>query len=196
MKQILLAILATVSSLCMNAEVLDWNIWDGTKLRIDVPTDGTITFCNPSLLEINWEDMALVVRLYEKTDVDEGQVKMNLYRKANGFNMFHTAEGKLKVKGYDAYTLEGTLPDGSRALLCDMVSKKRNLVISITVNYLFGNRETAEDIIKSFGDGVTKDKPKKKQKIQSKEKAIEQQKELRKQQELEKLRREGELHET
>ncbi|MBR6432517.1 MAG: hypothetical protein IKS64_06660, partial [Muribaculaceae bacterium] len=77
-----------------------------------------------------------------------------------------------------------TMPDGTRAVIADLISKKQDLIVEITVNYLYGNREMVDDMIKSFAENKEQ-KPnhaKPKQKVQSREKAkIEEQQ--RKQQE-------------
>ncbi len=80
--------------------------------------------------------------------------------------------GKMKVKGFKAFDIEGTMPDGSRAIIADLVSKKRNLVVEVTVNYLYGNREVVEDVIKSVTEGSKQpNKQKHRQRVQSKEDA-------------------------
>ena len=59
------------------------------------------------------------------------------------------------------------------------MSKKKDIVAEVTINYLYGNREVVEDIIKSFT--TVKQKPNKEQKrqrIQSKEDADKQDKQL------------------
>ena len=65
------------------------------------------------------------------------------------------------------------MPDGSRAIIADLVSKHQNLIVEITVNYLYGNREIVEDMIKSFAENKTKqlNHERKRQKVQPKQKA-------------------------
>ena len=60
----------------------------------------------------------------------------------------------------------------SRAIIADIVSKHQNLIIEVTVNYLYGNRETVEDMIKSFAENKTQqpNHERKRQKVQSKQK--------------------------
>ena len=66
------------------------------------------------------------------------------------------------------------MPDGSRGIIADLVSNRQNLIIEITVNYIYGNREAVEDMIKSFSDDPNwkpgKQK-KKQQRVQSKQDA-------------------------
>ena len=75
------------------------------------------------------------------------------------------------------------MPDGSHTLLANLVCNNRDLMVSVTVNYLLGNIEEAEDIVKSFTIGKQKAKKEKKQKIQSAEdaKAVEEAEAKRKQ---------------
>jgi hypothetical protein len=88
--------------------------------------------------------------------------------------MYDLSNGKIKVKGFKkTYSIYGTMPDGSRAVIADIVSKHQNLIIEVTVNYLYGNREAVEDMIKSFAENKDK-KPnheRKRQKVQTKQDA-------------------------
>lgn len=88
------------------------------------------------------------------------------------------------------------MPDGSRAVIADIVSKHQNLIIEVTVNYLYGNREAVEDMIKSFAENKTQqpNHERKRQKVQTKQKAKrEQQKE---QQETKKPARNEKLYDA
>ena len=119
--------------------------------------------------------MVMTVQLYSQDKGDEKKMlNENLLRKARGYNMYDLHEGKIKVKGFKkTYSIDGTMPDGSRAIIADLVSKHQNLIVEVTVNYLFGNRETVEDMIKSFAENKTQ-KPnheRKRQKVQTKQKA-------------------------
>ena len=79
--------------------------------------------------------------------------------------MYEVKKTKIKVKNFDTYAVEGIMPDGTRGLLVNLVSKKSELVVQIVVNYLFGNRE------KSFAENPDR-KPNhetRKQKIQKRD---------------------------
>ena len=91
------------------------------------------------------------------------------------------------------------MPDGSRCVLANLVSKQSDLVVQISINYYYGNREEVDDIIKSFAENDQKqpNREKRKQKVQSKDDAEKQaQKKLEEQKKLqEKLRKEREEQE-
>ncbi len=153
--------------------------WSRYNLSFETPEDGFVTFNTPTRFEVQWEDMVMTVQLYSKDRGDEKQMLTeNLQRKALGYNMYDLKNGKLKVKGFKkTYSIEGTMPDGSRAIIADLVSKQQNLIVEVTVNYLYGNRETVEDMIKSFAENK-KQQPnheRKRQKVQTKKKAKQQQ---------------------
>ena len=136
--------------------------WSRYNLSFETPEDGFVTFNTPTRFEVQWEDMVMTVQLYSKDRGDEKQMLTeNLQRKALGYNMYDLKNGKLKVKGFKkTYSIEGMMPDGSRAIIADLVSKQQNLIVEVTVNYLYGNRETVEDMIKSFAENK-KQQPKK-----------------------------------
>ena len=167
-------ILSAMASTAVNASVLTWSIHN---LTFEVPDGGTVTYNSPTHFEIMWQDLALVIEIYGKEGALEDIVKNNLLRRANGYNMYDTQVGKLKVKGFKCHTLTGTMPDGTHTLLANLVCNKKDLLVSVTVNYLLGNIEEAEDIVKSFTIGKQKLKKEKKQKIQSEEDAIAKEKE-------------------
>ena len=153
--------------------------WSRYNLSFETPEDGFVTFNTPTRFEVQWEDMVMTVQLYSKDRGDEKQMLTeNLQRKALGYNMYDLKNGKIKVKGFKkTYSIEGTMPDGSRAIIADLVSKQQNLIVEVTVNYLYGNRETVEDMIKSFAENK-KQQPnheRKRQKVQTKKKAKQQQ---------------------
>lgn len=155
-----------------DATIYTWSRYD---LSFETPDDGFVTYNSNTRFEIQWEDMVMTVQLYSQDKGDEKKMlNENLLRKARGYNMYDLHEGKIKVKGFKkTYSIDGTMPDGSRAIIADLVSKHQNLIVEITVNYLFGNRETVEDMIKSFAENKTQ-KPnheRKRQKVQTKQKA-------------------------
>jgi len=149
--------------------------WSRYNLSFETPDGGFVTFNSPTRFEVQWEDMVMTVQLYSKDRGDEKKMlNENLQRKALGFSMYDLHDGKIKVKGFKkTYSIDGTMPDGSRAIIADLVSKKQNLIVEVTVNYLFGNRETVEDMIKSFAENKQQqpNHERKHQKVQPKHKA-------------------------
>ena len=161
-----------IGSTDADATIYTWSRYD---LSFETPDDGFVTYNSNTRFEIQWEDMVMTVQLYSQDKGDEKKMlNENLLRKARGYNMYDLHEGKIKVKGFKkTYSSDGTMPDGSRAIIADLVSKHQNLIVEVTVNYLFGNRETVEDMIKSFAENKTQ-KPnheRKRQKVQTKQKA-------------------------
>lgn len=154
------------------ATVYNWSKYD---LSFETPEDGFVVFNSPTRFEIQWEDMVMTVQLYSQDSGDEKKLLTeNLQRKAMGYNMYDLHDGKIKVKGFKkTYSIDGTMPDGSRAIIADLVSKHQNLIVEITVNYLYGNREIVEDMIKSFAENKTKqpNHEHKHQKVQPRHKA-------------------------
>lgn len=150
-------------------------VWSEHQLAFVVPDEGRVVYSTNDHMEIVWDDMAVTIQLFNKYGAEKDAVADELRRRAAGFNMFDINGGKLKVKGFEVCSLNGTLPDGSHALLANLVSKKKNLFVSVTINYLLGNIEEAEDIVKSFTTSTPKKKVKK-QKIQTAEDAIKQEK--------------------
>ena len=160
--------------------------WSRYNLSFETPEMGFVTYQSNTRFEIQWEDMVMTVQLYSKDKGDEKKMlNENLQRKALGYNMYDLHDGKIKVKGFKkTYSIDGTMPDGSRAIIADLVSKHQNLIIEITVVYLYGNRETVEDMIKSFAENK-KQQPnheRKRQKVQNKSKAKSEDKKNKKQQ--------------
>lgn len=157
--------------------------WSAHNLTFEVPDGGTVTYNSASHFEIMWHDMALVITLYNKQGVNDDNMQMDLARRANGYNMYECQPNKIKVKGFKCYSLTGTMPDGSHTLFANLVCKNRDLLVSVTVNYLLGSIEEAEDVVKSFAIGKQKAKKEKKQKVQSAEdaKAVEEAEAKRKQ---------------
>ena len=123
-----------------SATVYNWSRYD---LSFETPEGGFVTYNSPTRFEVQWEDMVMTVQLYSKDKGDEKKMlNENLQRKALGYSMYDLGQGKIKVKGFKkTYSIVGTMPDGSRAIIADLVSKRQNLIVEVTVNYLFGNRE-------------------------------------------------------
>lgn len=160
------------SGIAASATVYTWSRYN---LSFETPDGGFVTYNSPTRFEVQWEDMVMTVQLYSKDKGDEKKMlNENLQRKALGFSMYDLRDGKLKVKGFKkTYSIEGTMPDGSRAIIADLVSKKQNLIVEVTVNYLFGNRESVEDMVKSFAENKQQqpNHERKRQKVQNKRKA-------------------------
>ena len=190
---VLLMLLAT--NLPSQATVYNWSRYD---LSFETPDDGFVTFNSPTRFEVQWEDMVMTVQLYSQDKGDEKKMlNENLQRKALGYNMYDLHNGKIKVKGFKkTYSIDGTMPDGSRAIIADLVSKHQNLIVEVTVVYLYGNREIVEDMIKSFAENKSQkpNRERKRQKIQPKQKADKQQKD--KQQEQQRPQRKEKLYDA
>ena len=168
----LTAVLLLSGSVDAGATIYNWSRYD---LSFETPDNGFVTFNSPTRFEVQWEDMVMTVQLYSQDKGDEKKLLTeNLQRKALGYNMYDLHDGKIKVKGFKkTYSIDGTMPDGSRAIIADLVSKRQNLIVEVTVVYLYGNREIVEDMVKSFAENKTQ-KPnhdRKRQKVQSKQKA-------------------------
>ena len=81
--------------------------------------------------------------------------------------------GNEQIDGFKGFNLTGTLPDGSRACLTNVTSKKSNLLVQIEINYFLGDEARVDAILKSLTEGkpkATKEKKEKKekQKVQKK----------------------------
>ena len=194
----LLAILLLTCSLDASATIYNWSRYD---LSFETPDGGFVTFNSPTRFEVQWEDMVMTIQLYSQEKGDEKKMLTeNLQRKALGYSMYDLNNGKIKVKGFKkTYSIDGTMPDGSRAIIADIVSKHQNLIIEVTVNYLYGNREVVEDMIKSFAENKTKqpNHDRKRQKVQSKQEAErERQEQLKKEQQRKQPKRDEKLYDA
>ena len=179
------------------ATVYNWSRYD---LTFETPEGGFVTYNSNTRFEIQWEDMVMTVQLYSQDKGNEKKMLTeNLQRKALGYSMYDLHDGKLKVKGFKkTYSIDGTMPDGSRAVIADLVSKHQNLIIEITVNYLYGNREIVEDMIKSFAENK-KQQPnheRKRQRVQTKQDADRQQDKIKKQQQQQRPARKEKLYDA
>lgn len=143
--------------------------WSKYNLNFSVPDGGYELMSTSTHYERQWEDMLLTVHLYTKDPSGKKDIyTTTLQRKAADFNMYEVKNTKIKVKNFDTYAVEGIMPDGTRGLLVNLVSKKSELVVQIVFNYLFGNREAVEEVVKSFAENPDR-KPnheERKQKIQ------------------------------
>lgn len=168
MKRLLLlaitAILAS-TSIIAHAELFTWS---KHNLTFEVPEGGRVTYSSPSTFEIQWYDFTLLIKLYDKSEADDDYMKYAINRTASGYNMFDTDMNKAKMDGFKGYTLTGTLPDGSRASITNVASKKADFAMQVEMNYLAENSKIAEDILKSFKANKPQKIKKPKQKIQKK----------------------------
>ena len=182
-------------TLTVHSTVYTWSQYD---LTFETPEGGFVTYSSNTRFEIQWDEMVMTVQLYSKENDDEKKIiKENLHRKALDYSMFDLSDTKVKVKGFKSYALQGTMPDGTRAIIADLVSKKQNLIIEVTVNYLYGNREMVDDMIESFTEGKkTEAREKKPQRVQSKEDAEKQLQEQEKERQLQRDRNAGKLHDA
>ena len=161
-----MALIAVVIAAWLPAGAMIYT-WDRHNLAFEVPDGGFVTYNSNSHFEVRWDEMVVSITLYDKSYSTEEQIHDDLLRDAFGYNLYDTSEGKVKNKFFKGISIEGTMPDGSRARITSLSSKNTNLLVKVTVNYLYGNREMVDDIVKSFTEGA-KEIQKKKQK-QSKE---------------------------
>ena len=167
-----------------NARVYTWDKYD---IAFDAPEGGYVPFSffqDPSSAQVNWDEMVMTLQHYIKNDkTNKKNLEERLKSRAMGFNMYDTEIMKIKVKGFKCHALEGTMPDGTRCIIAYLVSDKTTTVIEVVINYLYGNQEVAEDIIKSFSEGNNQkpnEREKPKQKIQKKKDAEKEKQELEK----------------
>ncbi len=161
--------------------------WDKYDIAFDAPEGGHIPFNffqDPSSAQVNWDEMVMTLQHYIKNEnTTKKNLEERLKSRALGFNMYDTKMMKIKVKGFNSHALEGTMPDGTRCIIAYLVSEKTTTVLEIVVNYLYGNQEVVEEMIKSFSEGNDKkpnDREKPKQKIQKKKDADKEKEELKK----------------
>jgi hypothetical protein len=161
-------------ALCVVAVPVDARdlTWSKYNLNFAVPEGGTVGWNTSTYYEQAWEDMQLTIQLYAQDKNGSKDIyTQTLLRKAADFNMYDIKKGKVKVKDFKGYSVEGIMPNGTRCLLVNLVSKKSDLVVQVTINYLFGNREAVDDVIKSFAENKVQqpNHESKKQKIQKKQ---------------------------
>ena len=111
MKRFITYTLATLLTvLCCKGERFTWS---GHDLTFDVPEGGVVTYSSQSVFEIQWYDLTVLIRLYDKSQADDNYVKYALNKTAAGYNMYDTDMKKAKIDGCKGYSLTGTLPDGT-----------------------------------------------------------------------------------
>lgn len=185
MRHIVATILLAVLMSCGIESQASVFTWSKHNLTFEVPDNGMVTYNSNTRFEVSWEDMVMTIQLFAKDkDKKKDVYKTTLESLAMGYNMYDTKHGKIKVKGFDGYTLEGIMPDGSRCVLANLVSKQSDLVVQISINYYYGNREEVDNIIKSFAENDQKqpNREKRKQKVQSKDDAEKQAQKLQEEQ--------------
>lgn len=183
----IIALIAVTTLWCSskaNAKVYTWERYD---IAFDAPEGGQVPFSffhDPSSAQINWDEMVMTLQHYIKNEnTNKKALEERLKSRAMGFNMYDTKIMKIKVKGFNCHSLEGTMPDGTRCIIAYLVSEKTTTVIEVVVNYLYGNQEVVEEMIKSFSEGNNKkpnEREKPKQKIQKKKDADKEKQELEK----------------
>ena len=163
-RRMILATAAAVAMCVAHGETLTWQRYN---LTFEVPDGGYVTHRTSTSYELQWHDLTFSIRLFDKSGADDKFLKYNLQKSASGYNMYDTQLHKSKIDGFKGYNLTGTLPDGSRACLTNVVSKKSNLAIMIEINYYLGDEARVDAILKSIAEGKKKEKATK-QKIQKK----------------------------
>lgn len=183
--RIIALVLAMLLALSINVSARVYT-WERYNIAFEAPEGGRLSpfnFFDPTSAQVDWDDMVMTLQHYTK---NENTTKKNLDERlksrAMGFNMYDNNLLTIKVKGFKCYSLEGTMPDGSRCLINYLVSDNTPTVIEVVVNYLLGNQEVVEDIIKSFSENNNlkpNEREKPKQKIQKKKDAEKQEQELK-----------------
>lgn len=163
-RRMILATAVAVAMCVAHGETLTWQRYN---LTFEVPDGGYVTHRTSTSYELQWHDLTFSIRLFDKSGADDNFLKYNLQKSASGYNMYDTQLHKSKIDGFKGYNLTGTLPDGSRACLTNVVSKKSNLAIMIEINYYLGDEARVDAILKSIAEGKKKEKATK-QKIQKK----------------------------
>lgn len=202
-----MALMAVALSLLASPGAAAYELtWTDHDLNFSVPDGGQVMVNTPTRFQIAYDEMYISIHLFKKDAQNRKErYTQSLQSMAAGYNMYNVSSGKVKVKNFDGYQVEGTMPNGTRMLLTNLVSKKVDLLVQIEVEYLFGNRETVDDFIKSFS--INKDQranhEKKHQRVQSpggvvhkpSKKELEEQKKAEEQRQFEEKKQRGELKE-
>ena len=190
-----IALVAMTVSATTQAKVYTW---DKYNIAFEAPDGGYVPFNffqDPNSAQIEWDEMVMTLQRYIKNEnTNKKNLDERLKSRALGYNMYDTKLLTLKVKGFKCYSLEGTMPDGTRCMISYLVSEKTPTVLEVIINYLLGNQEVVEDILKSFSEGNDQkpnEREKPKQKIQKKSDAEKQEQEMKK----EKKRRNEKVYE-
>ena len=179
-----IALMAMTVSATTQAKVYTW---DKYNIAFEAPDGGYVPFNffqDPNSAQIEWDEMVMTLQRYIKNEnTNKKNLDERLKSRALGYNMYDTKLLTLKVKGFKCYSLEGTMPDGTRCMISYLVSEKTPTVLEVIINYLLGNQEVVEDILKSFSEGNDQkpnEREKPKQKIQKKSDAEKQEQEMKK----------------
>lgn len=179
-----IALVAMTVSATTQAKVYTW---DKYNIAFEAPDGGYVPFNffqDPNSAQIEWDEMVMTLQRYIKNEnTNKKNLDERLKSRALGYNMYDTKLLTLKVKGFKCYSLEGTMPDGTRCMISYLVSEKTPTVLEVIINYLLGNQEVVEDILKSFSEGNDQkpnEREKPKQKIQKKSDAEKQEQEMKK----------------
>lgn len=167
-KRTIMALVAAFALLALKAETLTWQRYN---LSFEVPDGGYVTYKATTAYELQWHDLSFSIRLFDKSGADDNFLKYNLRKSASDYNMYDTQVHKSKIDGFKGFNLTGILPDGSRACLTNVVSKKSNLLVQIEINYFLGDEARVDAILKSLTEGkpkAKKEKKKEKPKVQKK----------------------------
>ena len=196
-KKILSIAAAIVAALTFSVQAKVYT-WDKYNIAFEAPDGGYVPFNffqDPNSAQVNWDEMVMTLQRYIKNEnTNKKNLNERLKSRALGFNMYDTKLFTIKVKGFKCYSLEGTMPDGTRCMISYLVSDTTPTVLEVVVNYLLGNQEVVEDILKSFSEGNDQkpnEREKPKQKIQKKSDAEKQEQEMKK----EKQRRNEKIYE-
>lgn len=163
-RRIILLVAAVLAVVPAWSETLRWERYN---LSFEVPDGGRVAYKTATAYELQWHDLTFSIRLFDKSGADDDFLKYTLRKDASGYNMWDTKLAKSKIRGFDGYTLTGTLPDGSRASLTMVTSKKTNLLVQIEINHYEGDEPRVAAILKSLTEGK---KPKKAPKPQKESK--------------------------
>ncbi len=163
--------------------------WERFNIAFEAPDGGYVPFefdfffHDPYSAQVQWDEMVMTMQYYTKNEnTNKKNLNEMLKSRALGYNMYDTKLFTPKVKGFKCYSLEGTMPDGSSAMISYLVSDKTTTVLEVVVNYLRENRKVVEDIIKSFTENNNQqpnERQKPKQKTQKKEDAEKQEQEIK-----------------
>ena len=119
------AIVAMTFCLALNAKIYTW---DKFGIAFEAPEGGYVPysfFQDPSSASVEWDDMVMTLQRYIKNEnTNKKNLNERLKSRAMGYNMYDTKLLEFKVKGFKCYSLEGTMPDGTRCIISYFVSNK------------------------------------------------------------------------
>lgn len=80
-RQLIFALMMTLVTLMAQAAVYTWSQYN---LNFEVPDGGFVTYNSNTRFEIQWDEMVMVVQLYNKQESNDKLIRENLQRKALG----------------------------------------------------------------------------------------------------------------